>query len=72
VQPTTSRTPPTITADGSGVVPHAGTVLLAQLAERIGLTAGLSEATDGLRSRPACHDGAGDKRLFTVEGVVGV
>ncbi len=56
MQPTTSRTPPTITADGTGVVSHAGTVLLAELADRIGLTAALSEATDGLRQRQAGHD----------------
>ena len=40
-----------ITTDGTGVVSHAGTVLLAVLADRIGLTALLSEATDGLRER---------------------
>jgi len=45
-----------VTGDGSGVVSHAGTVLLAELADRIGLTAGLSEATDGLRERRAGHD----------------
>ena len=56
MQPTTSRTPPTITADGAGVVSHAGTVLLAELADRIGLTAALSEATDGLRQRQAGHE----------------
>jgi len=56
VQPTTSRTPPTITCDGTGVVSHAGTVLLAELADRIGLTAALSEATDSLRERRAGHD----------------
>ena len=39
-----------------GVVSHAGTVLLAELADRIGLTALLSEATDGLRERRAGHD----------------
>ncbi len=38
------------------MVSHAGTVLLAELADRIGLTAALSEATDGLRSRRAGHD----------------
>lgn len=53
---TTSRTPPTITADGTGVVSHAGTVLLSELADRIGLTAALSEATDELRQRRAGHD----------------
>jgi len=56
VQPTTSRTPPTITTDGTGVVSHAGTVLLGELADRIGLTAALSEATDSLRERRAGHD----------------
>lgn len=45
-----------ITTDGTGVVSHAGTVLLAELADRIGLTAALSEATDGLRERRAGHD----------------
>jgi len=38
------------------VVSHAGTVLLAELADRIGLTAALSEATDSLRERRAGHD----------------
>ena len=56
MQPTMSRTPPTVTCDGTGVVSHAGTVLLAELADRIGLTAALSEATDGLRERRAGHD----------------
>ena len=45
-----------ITCDGTGVVSHAGTVLLAELADRIGLTAALSEATDSLRERRAGHD----------------
>ena len=45
-----------VTTDGAGVVSHAGTVLLAELADRIGLTAALSEATDGLRERRAGHD----------------
>ena len=46
---------PVITTDGTGVVSHAGTVL-AELADRIGLTAALGEATDGLRDRRAGHD----------------
>ena len=45
-----------VTSDGAGVVSHAGTVLLCELADRIGLTAALSEATDGLRERRAGHD----------------
>ena len=56
MQPTTSRTVPVITCDGTGVVSHAGTVLLAELADRVGLTAALSEATDSLRERRAGHD----------------
>ena len=56
VQPTTRRSVPEITCDGTGVVSHAGTVLLAELADRIGLTVLLSEATDGLRERRAGHD----------------
>ena len=45
-----------MTNDGMGVVSHAGTVLLAELADRIGLTVLLSQATDGLRERRAGHD----------------
>jgi hypothetical protein len=45
-----------VTTDGTGVVSHAGTVLLAELADRIGLTAALGEATDGLRERRGGHD----------------
>jgi len=56
VHRTTRRTPPAVTADGTGVVSHAGTVLLSELADRIGLTAALSEATDSLRERRAGHD----------------
>jgi hypothetical protein len=33
-----------VTADGEGVVGHAGSVLLHELADRVGLTAGLSQA----------------------------
>ena len=58
MQHTTGRTVPIITTDGTGVVSHAGTVLLAELADRTGLTAVLSEATDGLRERRAGHDPA--------------
>jgi len=47
---------PVITCDGKGVVSHAETVLLAELADRVGLTAAQAEATDGLRERRAGHD----------------
>ena len=53
---TTSRISPVITVDGHGVVSHAGTVLLGELAERTGLRAGFAEATNGLRRRRAGHD----------------
>ena len=43
-------------ADRGGVVSHAGTVLQAELANRVGLTAALSEATDALRERRSGHD----------------
>jgi hypothetical protein len=36
-----------VTADGEGLVSHAGTALLAELADRAGLTAALSEACRG-------------------------
>ena len=42
VQRTTSRTPPNVTCDGTGVVLHAGSVLLAELADRAGLTGALN------------------------------
>jgi Transposase DDE domain group 1 len=45
-----------VTADGEGLVSHAGTVLLAELADRAGLTAGLSEALSGTRERRSAHD----------------
>jgi len=73
VQPTTSRPPPTITCDGTGVVSHGGTVLLAELADRIGLTAALSEATDSLRERCGGHDPGrvlGDGAVAIADGAV--
>lgn len=45
-----------VTADGSGLVSHAGTVLLAELADRVGLTGPLSEALAGTRERRCAHD----------------
>ena len=50
---TTRRTVPVMTTDGMGVVSHAGTVLLVELADRIRLTALLGQATDGVRERRA-------------------
>lgn len=44
-----------VSADGDGLVSHAGTVLLAELADRIGLTAGLSRALAATRERRSAH-----------------
>ncbi|MGH4010070.1 MAG: hypothetical protein ACRDTH_18270 [Pseudonocardiaceae bacterium] len=46
-----------VTADGEGVVSHAGLVLLRQLADKSGLTGGLSEAL--ACERLLIHDRAG-------------
>ncbi|GAA5117424.1 IS1380-like element ISMsm3 family transposase [Haloechinothrix salitolerans] len=47
---------PVVTVDGRGVVSHAGTALLRELADRSGLTSGLSAALAGSRSRRGGHD----------------
>ncbi len=56
MQATTSGSYPIVTADGVGVVTHAGTALLREVADRVGLTAAFSEALDGLRQRRSGHD----------------
>jgi hypothetical protein len=45
-----------VTADGDGVVSHAGSALLIGLADKIGLTAALSEAMEPTRQRVSAHD----------------
>lgn len=45
-----------VTADGDGLVSHAGAYLLIELADRIGLTAALSEAMAPMRERRSAHD----------------
>ncbi len=45
-----------VTADGSGQVGHAGSALLAGTADRVGLTAALSEALAPTRQRVSAHD----------------
>src|SRR3954453_12404840 len=47
---------PVVTADGTGVVSHAGTALLRELAERGGLRAEYAAALDGVRRRGGGHD----------------
>jgi hypothetical protein len=45
-----------VTADGEGFCSHAGALLLVNLADRLGLTAGLSKALAGTRQRRSAHD----------------
>jgi hypothetical protein len=45
-----------VVADATGVVSHAGGVLLGELADRLGLTAELSAAMASSRQRPSAHD----------------
>jgi hypothetical protein len=47
---------PVVTTNGTGIVSHVGTVLLAEVADRFGLTAALSEAMSGTRRRSGGHD----------------
>jgi hypothetical protein len=45
-----------VTADGDGVLSHAGSTLLVGLADQIGLTEGLSAAMEPTRERVSAHD----------------
>lgn len=45
-----------VTSDGTGVAAHAGSRLLADLADRVGLSAGLSSAMASTRRRRSAHD----------------
>jgi hypothetical protein len=45
-----------VSADGAGLVSHAGTGLVAGLADRVGLTRALSRELAGLRERRGGHD----------------
>jgi hypothetical protein len=45
-----------VTSDGAGLVSHAGTALVAQVAEKVGLTAALSLGLAGLKQRRRGHD----------------
>lgn len=45
-----------VSADGAGLVSHAGSGLLAGIADRVGLTRALSGELAGLRERRAGHD----------------
>ena len=56
VKRTSSRPKIVVTADGRGVVGHAGARLLADLADATGLSAAMSEALAPLRQRDRGHD----------------
>jgi hypothetical protein len=56
VQTTTTRPRVTVTTDGRGVASHAGSRLLADLAEVCGLTGAFSEALAAVRRRRSVHD----------------
>ncbi len=45
-----------VTADGAGLVSRAGVALLVELADRVGLTSGLSEVLSMTRERRSAHD----------------
>ena len=45
-----------VTADGAGLVSHAGTALLGQVADKVGLTSALSVRLAGLKQRRRGHD----------------
>ena len=45
-----------VTADGDGLVSHAGSALLSQVADKTGLTRALSAGLAGLRERRSGHD----------------
>src|SRR5260221_14669937 len=48
-----------VRADGEGLVSHAGSYLLVELADRLGLTAALAEAMAPTPQRPSAHDPGG-------------
>ena len=45
-----------VTSDGAGLVSHAGSALVAQVAEKVGLTQALSLRLAGLKRRRRGHD----------------
>jgi hypothetical protein len=56
VKPTSRLGTVEVTADGEGLVSHAGVALLAELADRVGLTAALSDSLSATRERRSRHD----------------
>jgi hypothetical protein len=55
VKPTRRFQTVEVTADGEGLVSHAGAALLVELADRSGLTGGLSQALAETRERRSAH-----------------
>jgi hypothetical protein len=53
---TTSQPRPVVSADGDGVVSHAGSGLLIEVADRLGLTAALSRSLAPMRRRGTGYD----------------
>src|SRR5437764_4005942 len=45
-----------VSADGAGLVSHAGSALVAQVADRVGLTEGLSTGLAAVKQRQRGHD----------------
>jgi DDE family transposase len=45
-----------VTSDGAGLVSHAGTALVAQVADKVGLTSALSSKLAGIKQRRRGHD----------------
>lgn len=45
-----------VTSDGAGLVSHAGSALLSQVADKVGLTRALSHALGGIKQRRRGHD----------------
>ena len=56
VKRTTCQRTIEVSADGEGLVSHAGVGLLVELADRVGLTGALSGALAGSRERRSAHD----------------
>ncbi|HEU5357376.1 MAG TPA: IS1380 family transposase [Actinocrinis sp.] len=56
MKPRTTQRTVEVRADGEGLISHAGAYLLVELADRLGLTAALSQAMAPTRRRRCAHD----------------
>jgi Transposase DDE domain group 1 len=56
VKRTNRRPTLSVTTDGEGLVSHAGTAVLGELADKVGLTRALSRAMEPTRKRRSAHD----------------